>query len=253
VDAAPRPHAPPASAGRGRHFLSPRIAADLVKRFDIRRDDLVVEIGAGSGRLTRELAHVAGLVLAIEVDDRLARRLVRATSSWSNVYVHGGDAETAAFPPTPFRTVGNIPFSISTAILRRVLEDPSAQRIDLILQHEMARKRARPRGTVLSVLWHTTWHLEVRGHIPGSAFHPPPSVDAAWLTGTRRSTPLIAGGEMHSFERFVRKGFAKAELPIARSLGLRSSVIRRGGVQVDARAIDLDAKDWVAIFRANRG
>ena len=212
----------------------------------------MVEIGAGSGRLTRELARVAGLVLAIEVDDRFARRLVRATSSWSNVYVHGGYAEAAVFPPTPFRTVGNIPFSISTPILRRVLEDPSAQRIDLILQHEMARKRARPGGTVLSVLWHTTWHLEVRGHIPGRSFHPPPSVDAAWLTGTRRTAPLIAAGEMRSFERLVRTGFAKAGLPIARSLGLRSSVIRRSGIRVDARAVDLHAKDWVAIFRANR-
>jgi 23S rRNA (adenine-N6)-dimethyltransferase len=253
VGAAPRPHARRASAGRGRHFLSPRVAADLVSRFDIRRDDLVVEIGAGSGRLTRELARVAGLVLAIEVDDRLARRLVRATSSWSNVYVHGGDAETAVFPSTPFRTVGNIPFSISTSILRRVLEDPNAQRIDLIVQHELARKRARPGGTVLSVLWHTTWHLEVRGHIPGHAFHPAPSVDAAWLTGTRRSTPLIAAGEMRPFERIVRTGFAKAGLPIARSLGFRSSVVRRAGVPIDARAIDLDAEDWVAIFRASRG
>jgi 23S rRNA (adenine-N6)-dimethyltransferase len=203
--------------------------------------------------MTRELAQVAGLVLAVELDERLARRLVNGTFAWPNVYVHGGDAVDAALPETPFRVVGNIPFQITTPILRRIVGHPHARRLDVILQHEAAKKRARSGGSVLSVLWHVAWRFGLRRRIPARLFHPPPSVDAAWLTGTRREAPLIPAGEMRSFERTVRTGFARADLPIARSLGLRPSVIRLTGVSADVRDADLDVEGWVSISRAARG
>jgi 23S rRNA (adenine-N6)-dimethyltransferase len=193
------------------------------------------------------------LVLAVELDERLARRLVNGTFAWPNVYVHGGDAVDAALPEIPFHVVGNIPFQITTPILRRIVGHPHAQRLDVILQHEAARKRARSGGSVLSVLWHVAWRFGLRRRIPARLFHPPPSVDAAWLTGTRREAPLIPAGEMRSFERIVRTGFARADLPIARSLGLRPSEIRLAGVSADIRATDLDVEGWISIFRAARG
>ena len=212
----------------------------------------MVEIGAGTGRLTRELASVAGLVMAIEVDTRLAERLIRATASWPNVYVHGGDARYALLPVAPHRVVGNVPFSITTTVLRRIVDHPYTQRLDLVLQLEAARKRARPSGSALSILWHVGWHFEVREVIPSRAFHPRPGVDAAWLTGSRRRHPLIASKEMPSFEHLVRRGFARASLPIRRSLHLPSSTLHRAGVASDARAVDLDVEQWISILRVSR-
>lgn len=83
---------------RGRHFLGPRSAAELVRAFEVGSADLVVEVGAGTGRLTRELARFAGLVLAIEIDPALSSTLLRSARSWPNVFVHRGDALDTQIP-----------------------------------------------------------------------------------------------------------------------------------------------------------
>lgn len=233
----------------GRHFLSPRLAAELTRAFDIGSADLVVEVGAGAGRMTRELARNGGLVLAIELDADLAKDLLRLAANWPNVYVHQGDALGAALPRSPFRVVGNIPFGITTGLLRRVIGAPHAERLDLITQFEPALKRATAKGSVLSVVWSTTWRFEVRRRIPRRVFHPPPSVDAAWLVGSRRDQPLIDLGDHIRFERFVRRGFGKPDLPIARALGVRPALIRSLDIDPRTRAIDLTVDDWVSLFR----
>jgi 23S rRNA (adenine-N6)-dimethyltransferase len=236
----------------GRHFLSRRLAAELARGFDIGSADLVVEVGAGTGRLTRELARAGGLVLAIELDADLARDLLRSASAWPNVYVHQGDALGVALPRSPFRVVGNIPFGITTGLLRRMVDQPHAERLDLITQLEPARKRAIAKGSVLSVVWSTTWRFEVRRRIPRAVFHPSPSVDAAWLVGSRRDEPLIDPADRVRFERFVRRGFEAPDLPIVRALGVRPAMIRGLDIDARARAIDLTVDEWVSVFRQLR-
>jgi 23S rRNA (adenine-N6)-dimethyltransferase len=242
----------PGRKSSGRHFLSPRLATELARGFDIGSADLVVEVGAGTGRLTRELARAGGLVLAIELDADLAKDLLRSASAWPNVYVHQGDALGVALPRSPFRVVGNIPFGITTGLLRRVVDTPHAKRLDLITQLEPARKRAIAKGSVLSVVWSTTWRFEVRRRIPRVVFHPSPSVDAAWLVGSRRDEPLIESTDRVRFERFVRRAFAAPELSIVRALGLRPAMIRGLDIDPRARAIDLTVDEWVSMFRQLR-
>jgi 23S rRNA (adenine-N6)-dimethyltransferase len=236
-------------SSRGQHFLAPRFAAELVQSFRIGPDEVVVEVGAGSGRLTRGLAEAAGLVLAIERDPSLAQRLLRAASSWPNVYVNQGDALETSWPNSPFRVVGNIPFGITTALLRRITGEYHAVRLDLVTQLETARKRAARRGSLLSVLWGTSWTFEVQRRIPARYFHPAPPVDAAWLVGRRRSSPMLAPAETEGFERLVRTGFMRAGAPLTRALGLGPSVIQAAGLAPDRRAVDLTVEDWVALFR----
>ena len=100
-------------------------------------DELIVELGAGDGRLTAELARRARRVVAIEVDPRLAGKLRRRFE------VVEGDALAVRLPSEPFRVVGNIPFHRTTAILRHLLDDLGLplERADLIVQLEVARKR----------------------------------------------------------------------------------------------------------------
>jgi 23S rRNA (adenine-N6)-dimethyltransferase len=242
----------PERASPGRHFLAPRFAAELVRAFAVGPDELVVEVGAGSGRLTRELARAAGLVLAVELGPDLARQLLRSASSWPNVYVHQGDALDAAFPTVPFRLVGNIPFGITTGLLRAVAATPQARRLDLITQLEPARKRADIRGSVLSVVWGVTWEFELRRRIPARHFHPRPSVDGAWLGGRRRPEPLVDRESLPAFERFVRRGFSRADAPVVRTLPFARGPIRAAGIDRDARAVDLTAGEWAAVFRRLR-
>jgi len=243
-----RPHA--TEVPRGRHFLAPRLAAELVRAFGVSRDETVVEIGAGSGRLTRELARAAGLVLAIELDPVLARGLLRGEAAPPNLFVHRGDALAAALPPGAFRLIGNIPFGISTRLLRRFLDDERTTRADLIVQFEFARKIAAPRGHVLPVLWATDWHFELCQRIPASRSHPAPLVDAAWLSAVRRHPPLILRDDRPAFERVVRRAFRHAGLPLRRSLEVSPAVLRGAIEGLNARAVDLDVRDWVRLFLA---
>jgi 23S rRNA (adenine-N6)-dimethyltransferase len=247
---------PRRSAGRstaGQHFLGPRFAAELVRSFRIGRDEVVVEVGAGSGRLTRALADTARLVLAIERDPFLAQRLLRAASSWPTVYVSQSDALETSWPNSTFRVVGNIPFGISTALLRRITREDHAVRLDLITQLETARKRAASRGSVLSVLWGTAWTFDVRRRIPARYFHPAPSVDAAWLAGRRRPIPMLAPGEGERFERLVRAGFERAGAPLTRALGLHAAMIQDVGLDPGSRPIDLTVEEWIALMRYRYG
>jgi 23S rRNA (adenine-N6)-dimethyltransferase len=132
-------HARGTRRGLSQNFLrSRRLAEDIVRGLDVRPHELIVEIGAGDGRLTEPLARQARRLIAIELDPRLAARL-RARFE-----VVERDALSVALPDEPFRVVGNLPFHRTTAILRRILDDPAAPltRADLIVQLGFALKRA---------------------------------------------------------------------------------------------------------------
>ena len=117
-------HARSRRAGElAQHFLrSETLAGALIRDAHVRQDELVVEIGAGSGRLTRELAKHARFVRAIEVDPVWAQRL-RARVTAPNVEVVEADALEVPLPSEAFRVVANIPFNRTTAIMRRLLDD----------------------------------------------------------------------------------------------------------------------------------
>lgn len=82
-------------------------------------DDLVLDLGAGTGAITVPLAHVAARVVAIERDPRLARRLARRVPA--NVTVHERVIEESWLPRRPFRVVSNLPFAGASAVVRRLL------------------------------------------------------------------------------------------------------------------------------------
>ena len=129
---------------RSRHFLRSRsLAAAIVAGADLDASELVVDIGAGTGRLTAELARVARRVVAIELDPQLAAGL---RGRWSNVSVVEGDARTVALPDEPFRVVANIPFAHTSDLLHRLLDDPRLPllRADLIVEWGVAVKRGLP-------------------------------------------------------------------------------------------------------------
>jgi 23S rRNA (adenine-N6)-dimethyltransferase len=190
----------------------------------------VVDIGAGSGRLTAELARVARRVVAIELDPVLAARL---RGRWPNVDVVAGDAITVALPGEPFRVVANIPFAHTSDLLHRLLDDPRVPlaRADLIVEWGVAVKRGLPApSSVNGILWGAFHELRVERKLPACAFDPPPSCDAGVLVATRRTRPLIAVGELPAYRRFVADAF------------------RRGRRVGGALPRELDAHQWAELY-----
>lgn len=183
------------------------MAAELVREAGLSQADLVVDLGAGTGRLTAELARAARRVLAVELDPGLAARL---HGRWPNVDVVEADAREVELPREPFRVVANLPFAGANEILRHLLDDPRVPllRADLVVEWGVAVKRALPwPSTVNSVVWAAWYSTRVDRRVPRRAFEPPPSVDAAVLVFERRREPLVPLELAAGYRRFVARGF----------------------------------------------
>lgn len=216
---------------RSQHFLRTQaLAAELVRDAGIRADDLVLDLGAGSGRLTRELARAGARVVAVELDPRWVSHL---RGRWAGVEVVQGDAACVPLPREPFRVVANLPFDRTTAILRHLLDSPLVPlvRADVIVEWGVAVKRALPwPSTVNDVVWGAWYSSAVTRRLPRSSFEPAPAVDAGVLVFERRSHPLVVPELADGYRRFVAAGF------------------RRNG-----KARELDAYEWARRFRRRGG
>jgi len=195
----------------GQNFLRPERADQLVDSAALGAGDLVIEIGAGRGALTYALARRGVQVVALEKDERWAgslRHEVARRGLDGQIRVVRCDVLDYRMPRRPYRVIGSLPFGATTAILRHLFDDPGSclVRADLIVQWEVARKRAvMPPTTMLSTTWAPWWSFEVVRRIPAAAFRPVPSVDAAVLCVTRRDPPLLPLRMAGPYASFVRR------------------------------------------------
>jgi 23S rRNA (adenine-N6)-dimethyltransferase len=207
----------------------------------------VLDLGAGTGVLTRALTRAGARVIPVEFDPALVRGL---RARFPNVVED--DMLRVSLPRESFRVVANLPFDCTTAVLRRLL-DPRVPLVsaEVIVQWEFAAKRAAVwPSTQLGVVW-GAWHeLAVVRRVPPSCFAPPPSVDCAVLRVTRREEPLVPIGKRRDYQRFVERGFRdglRAVVP-PRRLKLLAEKL---GFPRTARPRDLDARQWAALYRAS--
>lgn len=180
----------------GQHFMhNPRVIRDIIRRANLNKGETVLEIGAGKGALTPLLAREAGHVIAVEYDAGLIAALQRKTAHCSNVNVVNRDFLQMRLPKSPFVVVSNIPFSITTPILNKLLLPPTGgfQRGVLVMEKGAAKRFTSPfvkDGYV--AVWRMFMDIALVKVIPRSCFAPPPKVDAAMVTIRRKAAPLVA-------------------------------------------------------------
>lgn len=250
----------PAPGAPGQHFLrSSRLAAGLVGEAEVARGDLVIDVGAGTGALTRALVDRGARVVALEPDPGLATQL-RHRFRERDVEVVERDARTWSWPREPFSVVANLPFAGSGAILAHLLRDPSVAltRADVIVQWELARKHCAVwPSTLRAVYWEAWFELSLVGRLSAGAFSPVPSVDAALLRVTRRTSPRVAERKHEAYWRFLSDAFAaRRPLPVALRDRLSPHELRRLAPVLGFSAMslprDLDARQWAGLFALSR-
>ena len=178
----------------------------------------ILEMGAGDGAITRKLCLLDRDITAIDVDEQHVKNLQR---DMPTVRVERADALrfTLDFPVI----VGNIPFNLTTPILRRLLKSSTWNHAVLLTQWEVARKRAGVGGCTMMTAQVAPWYVfELHGRVPARDFAPMPSVDGGILRITRREKSLVSSAERRNYESFVRAAFTGRGRTLAQILGRAS-------------------------------
>jgi 23S rRNA (adenine-N6)-dimethyltransferase len=213
---------------------------------------LLVEIGGGTGVLTRALVESGAELVVIERDPALAE-LLRARFG-RDAKVVCGDAVSFSWPRTPFSVVANLPFARSGAILAGLLRDPRVplERADVIVQWEFAVKQSAVwPATQRATYWRAWYDLAVTQRLSRTCFAPVPSVDAAVLAIERRAEPRVPVDRHREYWTFLERAYRLNEtmrrtVPSSRLKRLAP----RLGFAPDSRARDLDAGQFASLFLA---
>lgn len=236
----------------GQNFLTHRPTLDRIAGLMAHTAGPILEIGAGDGALTRRLADLGRPVTAIEIDEHRVRRLRAALP---RVTVQHADA--LRYPLRAPNVVGNIPFHLTTPILRRLLTTGTWTHAVLLTQWEVARKRAGVGGSTMMTAQAAPWFtFELVERVPSHCFAPRPSVDGGILTISRRGSSLLPASRRRTYDRFVRAVFTGSggtlDRLIARATGTGVDRARQilHSKRIDRRTLprDLTAADWSAVF-----
>lgn len=251
----------------GQHFLRPSSVERILRLVDPQPDQTFLEIGPGRGALTLPLAERAGRVVAVELDRRLAAELQQRASAAGFVprlTVVAGDAlrtDLAALVPKGSRLVGNLPYYVSSPLLRRFLELRShVTDLHVMLQEEVARRVASPPGSreygILSVLFAAWAEVDLPLRFPPGAFVPPPKVSSALLRARFLPEPRVEIDDMGAFELLVKTAFRQRRRTLENNLrdsypNLKEN-LRLLHIEGSRRAETLSVVDFARLDRALR-
>ncbi len=244
----------------GQNFLTdPSILKEICSIANVTDQDLVLEIGAGLGHLTIELAKSARQVIAVEIDPKLIPPLKEALSALTNVTILQGDilqiAPGEIIQETDYLVVANIPYYITSRIIRNLLESEHKPRqIILTIQHEVAQRICSKTGKfsllALSVLMYGDPTLELR--VPAAAFFPVPKVDSAVIKINLHPEPLLTGPLRDQYFTIIKAGFLHKRKTLRNSLskGLSWSpenaadLLTTASIDPQRRAETLSLEEW---------
>jgi len=262
-----------AHRARGQNFLvDARIADEIAEQAGIGPGEAVIEIGPGLGVLTRALAARARRVAAVEIDAGLVRVLAEEGLPDAVEVIHGDalaidlDALACRLGPD-VRVVANLPYSISSPLLRRLLDLRGRLRSWVVLvQSEVALRMSARAGSQdygsLAVLHELCARVERLRSLPPHCFHPAPKVTSTLVRVTPLDPARLVDDELAWVERVVRAAFGQRRKTLLNALraGLRPArdpevlvgILERLGIERRARAEALEPAAHLALARALR-
>ncbi|MGW1281077.1 23S ribosomal RNA methyltransferase Erm [Streptomyces tsukubensis] len=230
-------HSHPGRHELGQNFLVDRSTIDTMTRLVAGTNGPILEIGPGGGALTLPLQRLGRELTAVEIDGRRAAELRRRTRRPTTVVT--ADFLRYRVPAGPHVLVGNLPFHQTTAMLRRILRSPDWTDAVLLVQWEVARRRAGVGGaTLMTAQWWPWYAFRLVGRVPATAFRPRPTVDGGVLTMVRRDRPLVAERDRADYQDLVARVFNGKGRGLARIVAIAAPELSR-------RRID----DWLRAHR----
>ena len=245
----------------GQNFLiNAGILEKIVSAAELNRNDTVLEIGPGTGNLTKLLSEKAGQVIAIEKDRRLIENLKIKFPAVKIIEedVLGFKPEEYDLKEEAYKIVANIPYYITSNLLRTIFEEwPVPKLIVLTVQKEVAKRIvAKPPDMnllALSVQFYS--EPKIIGYISKGSFRPMPKVDSAIIKLTPHNQPTSANPEM--FFKLVKAGFSGKRKQLINNLVKNFGMIREDLLRIfekmtmkqDVRAENLSLNQWIELSK----
>lgn len=251
----------------GQNFLQDPFALDsIASAAEITAVDTVLEIGPGLGSLTRHLARSAQRVIAVELDQELITPLKAVTAGYDNISIIYGDilklSPKDLIQESDYLVVANIPYYITSAIIRHLLENEAKpRRIVLTIQKEVAQRICAKPGdmSLLALSVQVYGEPHIANHIPAGAFFPSPKVDSAVLCIDIYRSPQIKPELLETFFKLIKAGFSQKRKTLRNSLsaGLHISpsyageFLKKSGIDPMRRAETLSIDEWSILALAD--
>ena len=248
----------------GQNFLIDRATLQrIIEAAEINAGEQVLELGAGTGVLTRELARHARRVVAVELERDMLSLLAETTRNFANVELIERNLlyvdPAAIFGAEAYKLVANLPYYITAPTFRHFLESANPPRLLVVMvQYEVAQRIVAAPGdlSLLGVSIQFYGKPDIVAHVPARAFYPAPKVDSAILRVDLKDEVPLAYKQRDSFFRLVQAGFSERRKQIHNSLarGLHrkdaevQALLKAAGIDPGRRAETLSIEEWLQLW-----
>lgn len=243
----------------GQHFLIDQAVLDsIVESGRITPGERIVEIGAGMGILTKELLRAGARVTAVELDRRWFAPLyayVGELGDGGRLTLIQGNALQAEFPDEPYAIIANIPYHITSPLLRHAfLESKVApSRLTLLIQREVAQRICDAEdGNLLALTVSIFGKPSIVRSVPASCFLPPPKVESAVLQIDCFPEPRVDIPTMDRMLWLAKVAFAGKRKMLNNTIGRTENgmeILAAAGIETTRRPQTLTTDEWIRLAR----
>jgi len=240
------------------NFLkSPKFVLSLIEQSDISKDDIVVEIGAGKGIITKQLSLKCKKVIGIEYDYNLATKLREKFSDLDNIEIVKEDFLKYELPKFPYKVFSNIPFNMTADIVIKLLESGNPPLSTYLILQDKAAGRfiGNPVATnsQTSILLQPFYDMGIITRISRNEFSPVPNVNAVLAKFIKKENPLVDSRSKKEYRDFIIYGFNQWKSTVLSAFKevfsyKQTKIIRNNLKLEDLKPTELTLQQWLGLF-----
>tara|TARA_B100000029_G_scaffold516824_1_gene635356 strand:- start:74889 stop:75749 length:861 start_codon:yes stop_codon:yes gene_type:complete len=256
------------SKAKGQHFLKDsNIARQIIKAAGITSNTNVLEIGPGTGALTRHLINCAGSITAVEIDPVLAKLLQESYITYDNLTILNSDVLSLnlsevmnASEDCRFVLVANLPYGITGPVLGQMIKNHGRmERAVVMLQSEVGSRLTATPGTkeygaITSIIGYY-YALESLFHVDSGRFAPRPAVKSVVLRLTPHASPPVNVRDVNLLINLIKAAFQQRRKMLHHAVnrlnpGCASDISEYTGINLNRRGETLDLVEFSALANA---
>jgi 23S rRNA (adenine-N6)-dimethyltransferase len=225
----------------------------LLRLSGLGKDDHIVEIGAGKGHITRELIKIGRFVSAYEPDGKLYKQLTEKLGGADNLALIKRDFLKTALPSGEYKVFSNIPFSITSPIIRKLTASNNPPGEAWLVMEKGAAKRfcGTPRDTLASMLLKPFFDVKILYHFSRRDFHPMPGVDAVLLRMSKKKEPDVPAVQRKAFIRFMEQSVRYGNRTTLTNKQI-TAALKAAGLPRVPESGNMLYVQWLCLFRCFR-